>query len=159
MICVESFSKRTSMEKVVWLSLPSGFMSAKAGPRKSPPRFAGQGRWKDRREVKRGPKSRLTPETTEYLRSRVKEQPDRTLAELQEDLRRHKSVGIGITQLWVALRRLGLRLKKSHSTPPNRTASESKRSVSSGGRKPDKSIRRSSSSLLRAASPRKMTRR
>jgi transposase len=104
---------------------------------------------------KRGPKSRLSPEATEYLRSRVKEQPDRTLAELQEDLRRHKGIGIGITQLWVALRRMGLRLKKSHSTPLSRTASESERNASSGSRKPDKSIRRSSSSLTRAASPRK----
>jgi transposase len=104
---------------------------------------------------KRGPKSRLSPEAMEYLRSRVKEQADRTLAELQEDLRRHKSIGIGITQLWVALKRMGLRLKKSHSTPPSRTASESKPNASSGSRKPDKSIRRGSSSLTRAASPRK----
>lgn len=57
---------------------------------------------------KRGPKS----EAAEYLRSRVKGQPDRTLAELQEDLRRHQSIGIGITQLCVVLKRMGLRLKE-----------------------------------------------
>jgi len=51
MICVESFWKRTSMEKGAWRSLLSAFMSAKAGPRKSPLRFAGQGTWKDRREL------------------------------------------------------------------------------------------------------------
>jgi transposase len=104
---------------------------------------------------KRGPKSRLTPEAAEYLQSRVKEQPDRTLTELQEDLRCHKSIGIGITQLWVVLKRMGLRLKKSHSMPPNGTASESKRNAGSGSRKPAKWIRRNSSSLTRAASPRK----
>lgn len=104
---------------------------------------------------KRGPRSRLTEEAVEYLRSRVKEQPDRTLAELQGDLQRHKSIGIGITQLWTVLRRMGLRLKKSHSTPPNRTAIESERNASSGSRKPDKSIRRNSSSWTRAALRRK----
>jgi PAS domain S-box-containing protein len=52
------------------------------------------------------------------------------LAELQEDLRRDKSIGIGITQLWVVLRRMGLRLKKSHSTPPSRTVIESKHNAS-----------------------------
>ena len=104
---------------------------------------------------KRGPKSRLSPQAVEYLRSRVREQPDRTLAELQEDLRRHQGIGIGITQLWVVLRGTGLRLKKSHSTPPSRTVSESKASAGSGSRKPDKSMRRNSSSLTRAASPRK----
>ena len=104
---------------------------------------------------KRGPKSRISPEAAEYLRSRVKDQPDRTLAELQEDLRRDKSIAIGITQLWVVLRRMGLRLKKSHSTPPSRTVIESKRNASSGRGKPDKSIRRNSSSSMRAASPRK----
>jgi transposase len=104
---------------------------------------------------KRGPKSRISLEAAEYLRSRVKDQPDRTLAELQEDLRRDKSIGIGITQLWVVLSRMGLRLKKSHSTPPSRTVIESKRNASSGSGKPDKSIRRNSSSSMRAASLRK----
>ena len=36
---------------------------------------------------KRGRKSRITAGVIEYLRSRVKERPDRTLVELQEDLR------------------------------------------------------------------------
>ena len=104
---------------------------------------------------KRGPKSRLTPEAAEYLRSRVKEQPDRTLAELQEDLRRHQGVGIGITQLWVVLKRMGLRLKKSHCTLPSGTVTGSKRNANSGSRHPGKSIRPHSSSLTRAASRRK----
>ena len=36
---------------------------------------------------KRGRKSRITAEVIEYLRSQVKRQPDRTLVELQADLR------------------------------------------------------------------------
>ena len=70
----------------------------------------------------------------EYLRSRVKEQPDRTLVELQADLRESQSVEIGITWLWMVLRQMGLRLKKSHSAPPNRTANESRHNASSGKR-------------------------
>jgi transposase len=65
---------------------------------------------------KRGPKSRISLEAAAYLRSRVKDQPHRTLAELREDLRRDKSVEIGITQLWVVLGRMGLRPKKNRLT-------------------------------------------
>jgi len=104
---------------------------------------------------KRGRKSRLTAEAAAYLRSRVEEQPYRTLAELQEDLRGNQGIGIGITRIWTVLRQMGLRLKKSRSTPPSRTANESKRNASSGRRNHGTSIRRNSSSSTRAASPRK----
>lgn len=61
---------------------------------------------------KRGRKSRVTAEVMEYLRLRVKEQPDRTLVELQEDLRIAQNPEIGITWLWTILKHMGLRLKK-----------------------------------------------
>jgi len=104
---------------------------------------------------KRGRKSRITAEVIEYLRSRVKEQPDRTLIELQEDLRNHQDLEIGITWLWMVLRQMGLRLKKSHSALPSRTASEFGRNASSGNRKRATSIPRNSSSSTKAASRRK----
>jgi transposase len=104
---------------------------------------------------KRGRKSRITAAAAEYLRLRVKEQPDRTLAELREDLRQHHGIAIGITQLWTVLKQMGLRLKKSRSTPPSRIVNESKPSASSGGRKLSISIRRNLSSSTRAVSPRK----
>lgn len=62
---------------------------------------------------RRGRKSRITAEVIEYLRSRVKEQPDRTLVELQEDLRNHQDLEIGITWLWMVLKQMGLRLKNT----------------------------------------------
>jgi transposase len=105
--------------------------------------------------ARRGRKSRITPHAIEYLQSRVKALPDRTLAELQEDLRSQQKIEIGITRLWILLKQIGLRLKKSHSMPPSRTAKESKRNVSSGGRKRGTSIRRSLSSSTKAASRRK----
>jgi transposase len=104
---------------------------------------------------KRGRKSRITGKVIEYLRSRVKEQPDRTLVELQEDLRNDQDIEIGITWLWMVLREMGLRLKKSHSAPPSRTANVSKPNAGSGKRKAGISTRRNSSSSMRAASRRK----
>ncbi len=104
---------------------------------------------------KPGRKSRITAGVIEYLRSRVKQRPDRTLVELQEDLRNDQDIEIGITWLWVVLREMGLRLKKSHSAPPSRTTSVLQRSASSGKGKAGTSTRRSSSSLMKAASRRK----
>lgn len=104
---------------------------------------------------KRGRKSRMTSKVIEYLRSRVKEQPDRTLVELQEDLRDNQNIEIGTTWLWMMLRQMGLRLKKSHSAPPSRTASESRLNASSGNSKRATSTRRSSSSSTKAVSRRK----
>src|ERR1700689_2622661 len=94
---------------------------------------------------KRGRKSRITAEVIGYLRSRLKDQPDRTLVELQEDLRNHRNIEIGITWLWMVLKQMGLRLKKSHSTPPSRTANVFRLSGSSGKGKAGASTRRSSS--------------
>ena len=83
---------------------------------------------------KRGRRSRVTPEALEYLASRVKEQPDRTLAKLQEDLEREYSIQIRHAQLWVILKRMGLRFKKSRSAPQSRTVSASRPNGISGGR-------------------------
>jgi transposase len=94
----------------------------------------------------RGRRSRVTSEALEYLALRVKEQPDRTPAKLQEDLEREHKIQIGHSQLWVILKRMGLRFKKSRSTPPNKTASESKPKDSFGRKRPDRSIRSGSSS-------------
>ena len=100
---------------------------------------------------KRGRRSRVTAEALQYLASQVKDQPDRTLAKLQEDLEREHEIRIGITQLWNILKGLGLRFKKSRSTPLNRIANESRRKDSSGRKKPNRSIRRGSSSSTKAA--------
>jgi transposase len=44
---------------------------------------------------KRGRRSKVTAEALEYLVSRVKEQPDRPLAKLQEDLKREYAIQMG----------------------------------------------------------------
>jgi len=69
---------------------------------------------------KRGRASKVTAEALAYLRSQVRDQPDRTLALLKEDLEREHQIRIGITQVWNILNRMELRFKKSRSTPPGR---------------------------------------
>ncbi len=63
----------------------------------------------------------------------VKQKPDIVLRELEEAMREHGRP-TSKTQLWRVLKRLGLRLKKSHSTPPSatrkKTAAAAKRSSS-----------------------------
>jgi len=100
---------------------------------------------------KRGRRSRVTAEALEYLAARVKEQPDRTLARLQEDLEREYGIQMGHSQLWVILKRMGLRFKKKNrSTPPSRTARGSKLKGGSGRKKSGRSIRGASSSSTKA---------
>jgi transposase len=103
----------------------------------------------------RGRKSRITPAAADYLRERVKQQPDRTLSELREDLWRDLQIVIGITRIWTVLKEMGLRLKKSRSARRNRTVSGSKRSAGSGSRRPVISTRRSLSLSTKAVLLRK----
>lgn len=80
-----------------------------------------------------GPKSSLTPEISARIARLVETHPDLTIAELREGL----AVDSGVKMSWSMVRRwvlrLGLRLKKSHSTP------------ASGTRKQTASVARSSS--------------
>ena len=47
------------------------------------------------------------------------QQPDLTLAEVQQKLLSEAGVSLSLPQVWKLLRKLGLRLKKSRSTPPS----------------------------------------
>ncbi len=62
-----------------------------------------------------GPASRLTAGVEPQLRSMLRQQPDLTLAELQQRLAGRAGVDISRSRLWVWLQRLGLRHKKNHS--------------------------------------------
>ena len=104
---------------------------------------------------KRGRQSKVTPEVSGYLKSQVEAKPDLTLLMLQDCLERDRKMHLSIGQLWLVLKRIGLRLKKSRSMPPSRTPSGSGRKGNSGRKPPGKSIRRGSSSSTRAASPRR----
>lgn len=69
-----------------------------------------------------GRKPHAGPEAQQQVRAWIAAKPDLTLAEIQGKLRSQAAVGLSIPQIWRLLRRMGLRLKKSHSMPASGTA-------------------------------------
>ena len=51
----------------------------------------------------------------------LRSQPDATLVQLQAELESKTGLRVSTQHLWRVVRRLGFRLKKSHSTPKNAT--------------------------------------
>jgi transposase len=77
-----------------------------------------------------GRKAKFTEPIRDRLSAWLKQQPDLTLAELQEKLLQHARLRVSQPSLWVVLRnKMGLRLKKSRSTPKNRKTSGSNSSA------------------------------
>jgi transposase len=80
-----------------------------------------------------GPASRLTAAVEQPLRSALRQQPDLTLAELQQRLAGKAGVGISRSRLWVWLQRLGLRHKKKRSGRRSRRAGKTSGVARHGG--------------------------
>ena len=89
---------------------------------------------------KRGPASKLTPELRDQLQGWIQQQPDLTLAELQLRLWEQCEVEVSLSRLWTVLGEMGLRLKKSHSMPPNKIPPRPVSSAASGVGKRARSI-------------------
>ena len=68
---------------------------------------------------KPGRKPRAGVEVQQQVRDWFVQQPDLTLAEVQQKLLSDADVSLSLPQIWKLLRKLGLRLKKSRSTPPS----------------------------------------
>jgi transposase len=66
---------------------------------------------------KPGRKPHAGIEAQQQVRAWFVQQPDLTLAEVQQKLLGEASVSLSLPQVWKLLRKLGLRLKKSRSTP------------------------------------------
>jgi transposase len=98
------------------------------------------------RGSKPGPKSKITATAEQYLKSAIRTQPDLTLSELSLRLEREQGITISISRLWTVVKDLGLRLKKSHCTPPSRLPRVSGRNAISGGKRRGRSIRNAWSS-------------
>jgi transposase len=81
----------------------------------------------ERRVHRPGRKATVGEEQRKQLLSWVANEPDLTLAQLQIRLDQQAGVAVSQVAIWRWLKRLGLRLKKSHSTPrsetPKRTSS------------------------------------
>ena len=79
--------------------------------------------------------SRVTPSVQEWIRRRIHVQPDVTLQELREQLEATQHVRLSMGRMWLALRQLGLPLKKKRSTRKNKIASK-RSSAAKPGDKP-----------------------
>jgi transposase len=91
--------------------------------------------------VERAPQSRHGPQSRvdrAQVRALLKAKPDLVLRELCEDLERATGVAVSHAQMWRVVRELGMRLKKSRSTPrsetPRKTVGGGKSSSSVSGR-------------------------
>ena len=83
---------------------------------------------------RRGPVSRVTVTVQEWMGEQIRKQPDLTLRELQAQLQAVQGVGLSIGRLWLALRQMGLRLKKSHSMPRNKKRRQRSSAGKRGGK-------------------------
>jgi transposase len=108
----------------------------------------------ERIEQRRGAPRKLLDEHREQLRGWLLAVPDLTLSQLREKLEQEQGLSISLAQVARALKRMGLKLKKSHSTLWSATASKTAGGGKSSSRGLPRSRRRSSSSLTKAASPR-----
>jgi transposase len=89
----------------------------------------------ERTEQRHGRRNRVTPLVQERLREWLRQQPDLTLGELQRQLGEQVQVSLSIPRLWVVLRQMKLRLKKSRSTPRSRTPRKTGSAAKLGGRR------------------------
>jgi len=73
----------------------------------------------ERVEQRRGTPRKLLDEPREQLRRWLVATPDLTLDQLREKLQQERGLTISRAQVARAVKRMGLRLKKSRSTPPS----------------------------------------
>jgi len=106
----------------------------------------------ERVEQRRGTPRKLLDGPREQLRRWVVAAPDLTLDQLQQKLGQECGLGISRAQVARALKRMGLRLKKSRSTPSNETPKPTVSVAPSSTSASSRSIRKGSSSLTKAAS-------
>jgi transposase len=78
-----------------------------------------------------GRKPRASAEAQQQVKAWFIQQPDLTLVEVQEKLLRQAGVTLSVPQVWHLLKKLGLRLKKSHYTPPSEIPKRISRSARS----------------------------
>ena len=85
----------------------------------------------ERRPYQPGPKWRADAQVQQQVVVWVAAQPDLTLVEIQQKLKTEAAVSLSRGRVWYLVRRLGLRLKKSHSTPPSGIPRSTRRSARS----------------------------
>ena len=89
----------------------------------------------ERTEQRHGRINQVTPLVQERLRERLRQQPDLTLAELQRWLWEQMQISLSMQRVWVVLRQMKLRLKKSRSMARSRTRRKTGSAAKLGGRR------------------------
>src|ERR1019366_4537309 len=92
----------------------------------------------ERQQYRPGPTSQLNQEVLARL---LAGKPDLTLHELQSAVEKQAGVRFSTSYLWLALKRMNFRLKKSHSTPKNATAKSTKNGAKSSSKRSVRSRR------------------
>jgi transposase len=92
----------------------------------------------ERQQYRPGPTSQLNQEVLARL---LAGKPDLTLHELQSAVEKQTGVRFSTSYLWLALKRMNFRLKKSHSTPKNATAKSTKNGAKSSSKRSVRSRR------------------
>ena len=113
-------------------ALAQRFHVSEGWARKVSAAFYRSGSWVRPPSGPRGPRSKFTDEIRRRLHEWIDEQPDLTLQQLQSRLRGELGLKASIGRLWSVLREMGLRLKKSRSTPPSRMSPPSRGVARSG---------------------------
>lgn len=108
----------------------------------------------ERTEQRRGTPRKLLEEHREQLRRWLDAVPDLTLEQLREKLKQEQGLSISRAQVARSLKQMGLKLKKSRSTPPSATRRRTGGGGKSSSRGSPRSRRKSSSSWTKAGSPR-----
>jgi transposase len=91
---------------------------------------------------RRGPASKITAKIQQELQEWITKQADLTLAELQLRLYEQRQLEISLSRLWTVLKGLGLRLKKSRSTPPSKIPKRGVFDARTGAKPAKRSTRR-----------------
>jgi transposase len=78
-----------------------------------------------------GRRRRVSAEAEGQVLNWVRERTDLTLDQLQAKLREEAQISLCLSAVWLLVRRLGLRLKKSRSMPPSATPKPTKSGVRS----------------------------
>jgi len=91
---------------------------------------------------KPGRKPAVGVEAQQQVKGWFVQQPDLTLAEVRQKLLSEAGISLSLPQIWKLLRKLGLRLKKSRSTPANEIPKPIVNSARSLSRASQRSLRK-----------------
>jgi transposase len=111
-LAAHASGKGTLAELAQWFGVSEGWAEKVSG------QYSRSGR-AERVEQRHGPVSRVDQAAKRCLLEALEARPDLTLSELQKILADRRGLQLCVAQIWNVLKGMGVRLKKSRSTPPS----------------------------------------